>query len=414
MSALAWAVLAAMAVSAGIRFWAGLLNLRSLRPDAPAETPEIDAAAYARLTAYLRQAGRLGLAEIGWDFFLAAAFLVFGGFGFLDALARGLGLGVPASGLVYLGFLALAADVASRPFSIYRTFVLDARFGLNRTTPGVYLADMAKGYLLAAVIGGALVWAGLALFSTYGPSAWVLVLIVILVATVALQYVAPVWILPLFFRFAPLPEGPLRQAVADYVRGQGFEPQGLFVLDGSRRSTRANAFFAGFGKKRRIGLYDTLIERLAQDEAVAVLAHEVGHAKLGHLRGAMAISLAQMAVLLFLLSLFLASPAVPLAVGAAPGALYVSVAVFGLLVSPVTLALGIAANASSRRNEFAADAFAARTTGRPQALAAALRKIAAANLANLRPHPLTVLLYGTHPPLLARLARLAKPATEHP
>jgi STE24 endopeptidase len=337
---------------------------------------------------------------------LTAAILA-GGFNLLDLAVRAAGYGPLVTGLAYIGALALISGIIGLPFEIYHTFVLEKRFGFNTTTPGTFVLDRIKGLVLAAIIGGALVAGILVFLDRTGPYAWLLCWGFAVLLSLGLTYVAPTWILPLFNKFTPLEDGELRTKLMAFADKAGFELTGIFVMDGSKRSTKGNAFFTGFGKRRRIALFDTLIKDMDADEIVAVLAHEVGHARLGHIKKRLATGILKAGAVFYLMSLFLDSKGLFAAFGMTHMSLYAGLVFFVLLYTPLSLALSVAANAMSRKHEFEADAFAARTTGRPEAMISALKKLSVSNLSNPTPHPLTVWLEYSHPPVLARIRALS-------
>ncbi|MGE4297298.1 MAG: M48 family metallopeptidase [Desulfovibrionaceae bacterium] len=390
---------------------AGVLSLRSFAPEVPAAFADVyDAAAYARSQRYAAARTRVSLVEDGFGTAVVLAFILLGGFGALDGWARALagGLGELAVGLAFIGALMVLSDVAGLPFAVYRTFVLEARFGFNRTTVGTFVADKVKGYVLAACIGGPVVAGVLYFFQTLGGLAWVCVWALVVAVSLVMMYVAPVFILPLFNTFTPMEEGGLRQALEAYATGQGFALSGIFSVDGSRRSAKANAYFTGFGKTRRIALFDTLIERLTTGQLVSVLAHEVGHCVRGHIVKGLVLLTAKTGVLFFLMSLFLGNRTLFDAFGVREISVHAGLVFFGLLYTPVSLALSVATNALSRAWEYEADAFAARTTGEPEHMVAALKQLSVSNLSNLTPHPLEVALHHSHPPVLARIEALRR------
>ncbi|HED64134.1 MAG TPA: M48 family peptidase [Planctomycetes bacterium] len=386
---------------------ADLLNLRALRQDPPPELAGLyDADEYRRSQEYTRAKLAFGMIPATFDLLVLLAFWGLGGFGWLDSFVRGFGLGPIAAGLAYIGILAFAGQLLSLPFEAWSTFVIEERFGFNRTTPGTFFADLAKGTLLAVVLGAPLLAAILWFFEVAGPLAWLYCWGVTVLFLVAVQFIAPTWIMPLFNRFEPLDEGELRDAVLAYARSVSFPLEGLFVIDGSKRSTKANAFFTGFGRHKRVALFDTLIEKHSVPELVGVVAHEIGHYKRGHIKKMLAIGIAQTGVMFFLLSLFLREPAIFEAFGVGTPSTYVGLVLFSVLFAPVSLLLTLGVQAFSRRNEFEADAFARETLGSGEDLARALEKLSTDSLQNLTPHPFYVALHHSHPPLAARLRAL--------
>jgi STE24 endopeptidase len=307
---------------------------------------------------------------------------------------------------VYVGTLAVASAVLRLPFRWWSTFVVEERFGFNRTTARTFWTDVAKGAALATVLGGGFLAAILALLVHAGPHAWLWAWLAATVLTVAVQLVAPTWILPLFNRFTPLGPGRLRDDIVAYARAVGFPLDDVFLIDGSRRSTKANAFFTGFGRRKRIALFDTLVERLDPGEVVAVLAHEVGHWRRRHVPKGMALAIAQMGLVLFLFSVFLRQPALFAAFGVREPSVHTGLVFLTLLLVPLDLVLSLGARVISRAHEREADAFAVATTGSGAALANALARLSADSLANLTPHPLYVFVHHSHPPVLERVRTL--------
>ncbi|MBG0777419.1 MAG: M48 family metallopeptidase [Desulfovibrionaceae bacterium] len=400
-------ILASLALSWALDTLCAALTVRSLSPELPAEFRAVwDPAAYRRSQDYARDVARFSILSGTIATILTMAFLLAGGFNWVDTLARAAGFGELVTGLLFVGLLALLADLASTPFAAYRTFAIEARYGFNRTTPGLFVADKLKGWLLGACIAGPILLGVTAFFKHGGPWAWAWAWALASAVLLAVQYLAPSLILPLFNRFTPLPEGELRGAIEEYARTAGITLSGIFAIDGSRRSTKSNAYFTGFGKRRRIALFDTLIERQGTAEIVAVLAHEVGHATLGHVRTNTALAVAKLGLMLWLMSFFLHEPSLFEAFSLRHASVYAGLVFFMILYTPLSMLFGVAMSVLSRRFEYQADAFAARTTGRPGDLASALLNLSRDNLSNLTPHPAVVFLTYSHPPVLARIRAL--------
>lgn len=391
---------------------AALLNLRRLSPELPAEFVGVfDDEQYARSQAYTRATTRFGLIQSTVSLALTVAFIVAGGFNYVDLAARSFGFSSIPTGLLFTGTLALLSTIAGLPFSVYSTFVLEQRFGFNTTTVVTFILDGLKALLLAVVLGGPLLAAILWFFETSGSAAWLYCWIAAVAFVLVVQFLAPVVIMPLFNKFTPLAEGELKAAITGYAARQRFAIQGIYTMDGSKRSTRANAFFTGFGRFRRIVFFDTLTDKLAASEIVAVLAHEMGHYKLKHIPMMMALSILQMGLLFFILSLFLDNQGLFAAFGMEHVSVYASLVFFGFLYSPISTLLAIGFNAFSRRNEYQADSYAAQTLesdGGGESLISGLKKLSVSNLSNLTPHPLQVALNYSHPPVLARIAALRR------
>ena len=406
-------ILAILLLGALLELIAGLLELRSLHPELPAEfTGVYEPDRYARAQEYTRATTRLALVRRTVGLALTLAFLLLGGFNLVDALARGLGLTPVPTGLVFTGLLALLSGAVQLPFSVYDTFGIEERFGLNTTTPLTFLLDTLKGMLLAVVLGGPLLAGVFLLFEAGEPAAWILCWLAVSAFLLVVQFLAPVVLLPLFNRFTPLAEDELRTAITRYVAAERFAVGGIFTMDGSRRSTRANAFFTGFGRFRRIVFFDTLLERLTTAEIVAVLAHEIGHWRLKHIPVMVGLSVLQTGLLFFLLSRFLDNPGLFAAFGMEHLSVYGSVVFFGFLYTPIATLLAVGVNGLSRRHEYQADRFAVHTGAGAEALISGLKKLSVSNLANLTPHPVNVRLSHSHPPVLERIASLRQVAAD--
>ena len=400
-------IVAALGLEFGLDLLADVLNLRALSPTLPPEFRHVyDPERYRRSQAYTRARTRFGIVTTAVNLALVLAFWLGGGFDRLDQALRALGLGSIATGLLFVGALGLARIAVNLPFRWWSTFVVEERFGFNRTTPATFWADLGKGLILAALLGGPLLVAILWLLERAGSRAWLWCWLASAMFVVGVEFVAPTWIMPLFNRFTPLADGTLRDALLAYARAVGFPLDGVFVIDGSRRSTKANAFFTGFGRRKRVALFDTLLATLDPGELVAVVAHEVGHYKRGHVVKGTVLAIAQMGMAFFLLSFFLESRGLFAAFFMQARSVYAGLVFFTLLSAPLELALSFAVHAFSRRNEYEADAFAAETTGAAERLASGLMRLSADTLANLTPHPLYVALHYSHPPVLARIRAL--------
>ena len=407
MNPYALIVLVALLAEHSLSMAASLLNIRAMTPDVPHEFKTVyDVERYARSQEYTRVRTRFGLIRGTLRLLLLLFFWQLGGFGWLDEVVRSVGVGPVPSGLLFVGALALGSTVLELPFRLYSTFVIEERFGFNRMTLKTFWGDRLKGLLLGVVLGGGLLSAIVFFFDRAGGAAWLWCWGAATAFVLAVQFVAPTWIMPLFNRFTPLPEGELRDAILSYARSVAFSLEGIFVIDGSRRSAKANAFFSGFGKHKRIALYDTLIEKQTTDELVAVVAHEVGHYKRKHIRERIVLSVAHSGALFWLLSIFLERRALFEAFYVQESSVYAGLIFFSLLFTPLDMVLSVIVHARSRKNEFDADAFAVETTGTSQPLTTALKKLSVENLANLTPHPLEVVLHHSHPPLLQRIGAL--------
>jgi STE24 endopeptidase len=407
MNAIGSVILAALVLAAALDFLADMLNLRRMREELPAACAGwYDSERYRKSQIYLRVNTRFGCGAAAVDLTVLLAFWFGGGFRWLDEWVSRLALAPVFSGLIFIGVLVAAKALISQPFSAYATFVIEARFGFNQTTWRTYIFDRLKGLGLSIVLGGPLLAAVLLFFQSAGANAWWYCWLLTVAFMLLMHYIAPTWILPLFNRFTPLPEGELRSAITAYARGIGFGLDNVLVMDGSKRSTKANAFFTGFGRHRRIALFDTLIEKHSVDELVAVLAHEIGHYRQRHILKMMIIGITQAGLMFYLLSWFISYPPLFASFGIETPSVHAGLVFFGLLYTPLDLLLGMVVQYVSRRHEFAADRFAVDTAPRGHALAAALKKLSVDNLSNLDPHPFYVFLHYSHPPVLQRVAAI--------
>ncbi|MEC5127890.1 M48 family metallopeptidase [Verrucomicrobiales bacterium BCK34] len=383
-----------------------LLNLKALSPEIPEAFREVvDEEAYEKSQEYTRAKSVFGVVESIFSLVVLFVFWWFGGFGWLDELARGLGRGPVVTGLVFIGLLLMGQQALSTPFELYNIFVLEEQFGFNRMTLGTWLGDHIKGAVLGVLIGAPLLALLLWLFQSV-PLAWLWAWVAVTAFSLLLTYVAPTWIMPLFNKFEPLPEGELKTEIHAMSEKCDFPLKEVSVMDGSKRSAKSNAFFTGIGNNKRIALFDTLIENHTTDELVGVLAHEIGHFKKKHIVKSLLIGIVTTGVMFFLLGLMLNNRGLFDAFGVKETSVYVSLVLFGLLLSPLNEILSVSGNWLSRKNEFEADAYAAEVTGKPEAMVSALKKLSTDNLSNLTPHPFYVWLNYTHPPVVERVAAL--------
>lgn len=405
-------ILVTMLLDYVVHLVADIVNLRALRPELPAAFQGVyDAEVYRRSQAYTRAQTQFAWVSSSCLFGVTLLFWFTGGFQVLDQGVRSWQWGPIATGLAYIGLLMLGRMLLSVPFRVYATFVIEERFGFNRTTPLTFVKDMGKGLALAVILGGPLLAGVLAFLQSAGPYAWVYCWIATVLVMLGVQFVAPTWIMPLFNTFQPLEPGPLREALLAYARGVDFPLQDVYVMDGSRRSSKSNAFFTGFGKHKRVALFDTLIAQLTPPELVAVLAHEIGHYKKKHIVQGILLSIAHMGVMFLLLSFFLSHQGLFQAFYVEQPSIYAGVVFFTLLYTPFTLLLSIGMQVFSRRREYEADRYAVETFGQPEAMAHALQKLSVQNLSNLTPHPFYVFLHYSHPPVLARIQAIRHTAT---
>jgi STE24 endopeptidase len=397
-------ILAALILEFVLELVANLLNLKALKLELPPALAGIyKAEDYRKSQEYLRSTTHFGMVVSTFTLLLLVGFWFSRGFNWLDQVVRAWSLPPLLSGLLYIGILLLAYSLIMLPFRLYGTFVIEERFGFNRTTRRTFFSDLVKGFGLALLLGGPLLAGILALFEYAGPYAWLYSVAAVTIFYLAMAHVTPIWIMPLFNKFTPMESGQLRDAIMTYTDSVNFPVKNVFVMDGSKRSSKSNAFFTGFGRNKRIALFDTLIAKHTVPEVVAVLAHEVGHYKKKHVLQGTIISVLHIGLLFFLLSLFLGSSGLYQAFFMREESIYAGLIFFGLLYTPLDLVLSAVMQTVSRKNEYEADRFAAETISDPRHLVDALKRLSTTNLSNLTPHPFYVFLNYSHPPLLRRV-----------
>ncbi len=394
-----------------LEFAATLLNIKAFPNSIPKPLEGLmDAGKLEQARSYLGVNARFGIVQSTVSLVVLLMFWTLGGFGWLDALSRSFTNSPVGAGLIFLSLLFLGQSVISLPFSIYDTFVIEQKFGFNRSTPATFIMDRLKGLLLAALIGLPLAAAVLWIFGNVAH-AWLWAWAVVTSFQLILTYLAPSLIMPLFNKFTPMPDGELKRDIEALGEKCGFPLTGVFVMDGSKRSTKANAFFTGLGKRKKIALFDTLVDKSSKPELLGVLAHEIGHFRCGHIKQRLAVGILQTAVIFYLLGLA-TDPDGKFArllfdaFGVRQISPQVGLVLFSILLEPVGKLLGVLANAWSRRHEFEADAYAAKVTGDGAALGEALKKMTADHLSHPSPAPLRVWLDYSHPPLVQRLEAL--------
>jgi len=404
MNIFAVIILATLAIDFVLNLVSDYLNLQSLDEGLPDEFSDVyNEETYDESQAYTKERTKFGLLTSAFNLMLLLVFWFGGGFNWMDEIIRSWELGVIWTGLVYIGMLILAKQLLSLPFSIYSTFVIEEKYGFNKTTPKTFVLDLLKGLGLSIALGGPLLAGILAFFTFIDQYAWLYAWGVVTVFTLFIQFIAPTWIMPIFNDFEPLDEeSDLRQKIRDYADKVSFAMEGVYVMDGSKRSSKSNAFFTGFGKNKRIALYDTLIDNHEEDELVAVLAHEIGHYKKKHIIKNMAISIAQTGIMFFLLSIFLNSEGLFDAFYMEQMSVYGGLIFFGMLYAPIDMIVSVFMQILSRKYEFEADEFAS-TTYQKEPMINALKKLSKDNLSNLTPHPFYVFLNYSHPPVLERI-----------
>lgn len=385
------------------------LNVNNLSTVLPGEfVGYYDADKYKASQKYLKVNTNFGLVSSSISLAVTLGFMLVGGFNWLDNISRSFGQTEILTGLIFCGFLMLLSQIIGLPFSIYHTFVIEQKFGFNRTTLKTFILDILKGWLLTALIGAPILALVLWFFIKTGSMAWIYCWLAVTVVELFLLFIAPVVIMPLFNKFTPLADGGLKTAIEDYAKKEKFSLSGVFTMDGSKRSSKSNAFFTGFGKFRRIVLFDTLIERHTIDELVSVLAHEIGHYKKRHIFKMLIVSIFTSALMFFILSKFINNPGLFSAFKMENLSIYASLVFFGFIYAPLSFLISVWGNIESRKHEYEADSYAVQTYHKPQEFIKALKKLSVDNLSNLTPHKLKVFLEYSHPPVLERIKAIQK------
>ena len=334
-------------------------------------------------------------------------FFFFNGFSIVDDIARGFSNNTIVITLIFFGIIIIGSDIISIPFSLYKTFVIEEKFGFNKATKKIFFLDKIKGLLMTIILGGSILSIITWFYEFTGNYFWIYSWLLITAFSVFLNMFYSKLIVPLFNKQTILEEGELKNEIIKYVNSVGFKAHDIYVLNGSKRSTKANAYFSGFGNQKRITLYDTLINDLDNDEIVSVLAHEVGHYKRKHILYNLASSIILTGFALFILSLFIKSPILSLALGVSIPSFHIGLIAFGILYSPVSQILGILMNIMSRKFEYQADNYA-KNTFSASPLISSLKKLSKNSLSNLTPHYLYVFFHFSHPTLLERIKNLKK------
>lgn len=387
----------------------GYINIKRDVPQVPSTLKEyVDRDKLLKSKKYQSTNYKFGLLTSVISFVLTFCFIYFGFFGWVDDWLSSIAENPILLSLLFFGVIFIGSDLISIPFDYYQTFGIEEKYGFNKTSKNTYISDKIKGYFLSIFIGGGLLTVLLMLINFMGRDFWWQFWLVSAAFMVFVNLFYTALILPLFNKLTPLENGELKSKIIHYAQTVGFPLDNIFVIDGSKRSSKANAFFSGIGKRKKVVLYDTLIEQHTPDELVAVLAHEIGHYKKKHIIWGMLASVFQVGALLYILSLFIFSENMSIALGGSQMAIHLNIIGFTMLFSPISMVLGIGMNILSRKNEFEADEFAKKTfAGKP--LAEALKTLSVNTLSNINPHPWYVFLNYSHPPLLERLKRLEDP-----
>ncbi len=360
---------------------------------------------YRRSQLYDRDNKKLSLWSSTINLAVILLMIIAGGFSFVDGVARSVSINLVIVAMIFFLIIGFASEIINMPFSWYDAFVIEKKYGFNTMTFRTFITDNLKSWMIALIVGlpvlGLLTW----FYYKAGARFWFYAWGLVTALSVFINFFYSELIVPLFNKQTPLPEGSLRDKIEEFAGKAGFKLRNIYFIDGSRRSTKSNAYFSGFGKKKRIVLYDTLLKEFSEQEIVAILAHEIGHYKKKHVLINLVLSVMITGLMLFLFSLVVDNPKLSGALGAGESSFHLGLIVFGILYSPLSLVIGLITNIISRENEFAADRFV-KETYNSEILGDALRKLSVKNLSNMMPHPLYVFFHYSHPPLLERLERL--------
>lgn len=382
-------------------------NRKRMTPDIPKQLEGIyNEENYSKQQAYQKTSSRFGLYSGLASFIVMLVALLAGLFGWLDIQLRQYIENEIVLTLSFFGIIYATNAVISLPFDYYSTFVIEEKFGFNKSTKKIFWLDQLKGLLITALLGGGILALITWLYNSLGSNAWLYAWGAITFFSLFMTLFYSNVIVPLFNKQTPLEDGELRNAIENFATKAGFEINNIYVIDASKRSTKANAYFTGFGAKKRIVLFDTLINDLSTEEIVAVLAHEIGHYKKKHTLQGMLVSIATTGVILFLLSFFLGNKDIAIALGGEIPSFHIGMIAFSLLFTPISLILGTLSSILSRKNEYQADTYAA-SFGLGEALISGLKKLSVKSLSNLNPDPLFVFFHYSHPTLLQRIKALS-------
>jgi STE24 endopeptidase len=386
--------------------WLDLKNMRHTVPELPSELKDVyDDEAYRKSQLYKRENTRFSFYSGTFSLAVMITAILLGFFGLLDRYLAEQTDSYYLLVLLFFGILMLASDILTIPFDLWDTFKIEEKFGFNKTTPKTFLFEKLKGWLLMIIIGGGILLLITWLYNVTGKYFWLLAWGAITLFSLIMNMFYSNLIVPLFNKQTPLQEGELRDAIESFASKVGYDLKNIYVIDGSKRSSKANAYFTGLGPKKRIVLYDTLINGLETEEIVAVLAHEIGHYKKKHSLTGMLLGIVQTGIMLYLFSLFVAVPELSQALGGETASFHIGLIAFTILYAPLSLLLSIFTNLFSRKNEYQADGYASQHYG-SKPLISGLKKLSKNSLSNLTPHPLYVFFHYSHPPLLQRIRKM--------
>ncbi|WP_109298753.1 M48 family metallopeptidase [Aquimarina sp. AU474] len=385
-----------------------ILNARHYNDVIPKELSDVyPKDEYDESIAYKRANYKFKLVSSGISLCIMLLFFFFDGFAWVDNVARSISDNPVVIGLLFFGIIMIGSDILSTPTVYYKVFVIEEKFGFNKTSKKTFFIDKIKSTIMMIIVGGGLLALIMWFYQLTGKSFWIYAWVLVSIFTVAMNMFYAKLIVPIFNKQTPLEPGDLRNTIEDYSKKVGFQLKDIFVIDGSKRSTKANAYFSGFGSEKRITLYDTLIKDLENEEIVAVLAHEVGHYKKRHVIINLLLSIALTGITLWFLSLFIANPLLSEALNVQIPSFHIGLITFGILYSPISEITGLIMNVVSRAFEYQADDYA-KNTYNSEALIKSLKKLSKNNFSNLTPHPAMVFIHYSHPTLLQRIKNLRK------
>ena len=383
-----------------------MLNAKHFNDQLPKEVVDVyDEDEYKKSQNYKATKYRFGIVTSTFSVLLTLGFLFFDGFEFVDNIARSYSDNPIVVALIFFGIIMIGSDIVSLPFSYYSTFVIEEKFGFNKTTLKTFILDKIKGWLMMAILGGGILALIVWFYQTAGSYFWLYAWGLVAVFTLFMNMFYSKLVVPIFNKQKPLEDGALCDKISAYANTVGFKLDKIFVIDGSKRSSKANAYFSGFGSEKRVTLYDTLINDLEDEEIVAVLAHEVGHYKKKHIIFNLFVSILTTGFMLFLLSLFVSNPILSNALGVETPSFHIGLIAFALLYAPISEIMGLIMNLFSRKFEYQADDYA-KTTYKAEPLISSLKKLNKNSLSNLTPHPAYVFMHYSHPTLLQRIKNL--------
>ncbi|MBB3125136.1 STE24 endopeptidase [Mesoflavibacter sabulilitoris] len=382
------------------------LNAKHYNDQLPEELQDVyDEDEYKKSQRYKATNYRFGILTSTFSFVLTLVFFFLDGFAFVDQLARQITDHNILVTLIFFGIIMIGSDILTTPFSYYKTFVIEEKFGFNKTTKTTFILDKIKGWLMTIIVGGIILGIITWFYHSTKDLFWIYAWVLVSIFTIFINLFYSRLIVPIFNKQTPLEDGSLRDAISKYAESVGFNLDKIFIIDGSKRSTKANAYFSGFGNEKRVTLYDTLVNDLDEDEIVAVLAHEVGHYKKKHIIFNLFSSILLTGLTLFILSLLIDNPMLSEALGVQETSFHIGLIAFGILYSPLSEITGLIMNWFSRKFEYQADDYA-KNTYKAEPLITSLKKLSKNSLSNLTPHPAYVFMHYSHPTLLERIKNL--------